>query len=61
MKNLVLDRFGVQEMDATEIISINGGGQQTPAWLINSDYTAEAGSALRYAAGYVDGFLENVF
>ncbi len=60
MKNLKLDQLGVAEMDSIEIISINGGGQQTPAWLINSDSAAEAGSALRYAAGYVVGFLENV-
>jgi len=25
MKNLDLDRFGVQEMDATEIINVDGG------------------------------------
>ena len=59
MEKLKLKQFGVQEMGTKEIITVNGGGQQTPAWLIGGD-TAEQGAALRYAAGFVVGFLEHL-
>lgn len=57
MKKLKLEQYGVQEMDTREIININGGGQQTPAWLIGGD-SAGAGKALEEGAYFVYGIFK---
>ncbi len=57
MEKLDLKQYGVQEMDAGEIINVNGGGQQTPAWLISGN-TDEAGLIIREGAAAVYGFFK---
>ncbi len=52
-----LEEYGVYEMGAIEVLMFNGGGQQTPAWLISGN-TAEEGLLLREGAAAVYGFFK---
>jgi len=63
MKNLDLNGFGVQEMNAEETILQNGGSMAGPSasYYMTSDQMNAVGAGIRTAVGSVVGFINGLF
>lgn len=63
MKNVNLNNYGVQEMNAEEMIFQNGGGMAGPpaSTYMTSAQMNAAGDAIRTGIGFVVGLLSAIF
>jgi len=60
MKNLDLNNYGVQEMNAGEMGNVDGGSEARASTYMTSDQMNAVGAGIRTGIGFVVGILATI-